>query len=61
MMRFIRAFLLKKQFAFAIIAVYIYDLNIIGTLEELIETATYLKNAFEIKDLEKTILSWFTN
>ena len=39
---------------FAIIAIYVDDLNIIGTLEELIETATYLKNEFEMKDLEKT-------
>ena len=36
----------------AIIAVYVDDLNLIGTLEELIKTANYLKE-FEMKDLRK--------
>ena len=31
------------------------DLNLIGTLEELIKTIDYLKKEFEMKDLEKTI------
>lgn len=30
------------------------DLNLVGTLEELVKTATYLKNEFEMKDLRKT-------
>ena len=30
------------------------DLNLIGTLEELIKTIDYLKNEFEMKDLRKT-------
>ena len=38
----------------AIIAVYVNDLNLIGTPEELIKTANYLKKEFEIKDLRKT-------
>ena len=36
-----------------IIAVYVDDLNLIGTPEGLLETANYLKNEFEIKDLGK--------
>ena len=47
-------FIKKIISGFAIIAVYVDDLNIIGTPEELIETATYLKNKFEMKDIEKT-------
>ena len=47
-------FLLKKsEIGFAIIAVYVDDLNFIGTLEKLSKTASYLKNEFEMKDLEK--------
>ena len=41
----------KLEYEFAIIAVYADDLNLAGTLEELIKTATYLKNGFEMKDL----------
>ena len=33
-----------------IIAVYIDDLNLIGTPEELINTTNYLKKEFEVKD-----------
>ena len=33
---------------------YADDLNLVGTLEELTRTTKYLKNEFEIKDLEKT-------
>ena len=50
-----RCIFIKKPISgFAIIAVYVDDLNIIGTPEELTETATYLKNEFEMKDLGKT-------
>jgi hypothetical protein len=49
-------FIKKSEFEFAIVAVYVDDLNLVGTLEELIKTATYLKNEFEMKDLEKTKL-----
>ena len=34
-------------------AVYVDDLNLVGTLEELTKTKNYLKNEFEMKDLEK--------
>ena len=37
-----------------IIAVYMDDLNLIGTPEGLLETANYLKKEFEMKDLGKT-------
>jgi hypothetical protein len=47
-------FLKKSESGFAIIAVYVGDLNLVGTLEELIKIATYLKKEFEMKDLGKT-------
>jgi hypothetical protein len=37
----------------AIVVVYIDDLNLVGTPEELIKTATHLKYEFEMKDLKK--------
>ena len=37
-----------------IIAVYVDDLNLIGTPEGLLETANYLKKEFEMKDLGRT-------
>ena len=45
---------MKIENGFAIIAVYVDDLNLIGTPEELIKTANYLKKEFEMKDLGKT-------
>ena len=39
---------------FAIITVYVDDLNLIRTSEELTKTAKYLKKEFEMKDLGKT-------
>ena len=39
---------------FAIIAIYVDDLNLIVTLEELIKTIDCFKKEFEIKDLGKT-------
>ena len=36
------------------VAVYVDDLNLIETLEELTKTASYLKKEFEMKDLRKT-------
>ncbi|XP_059668729.1 uncharacterized mitochondrial protein AtMg00810-like [Cornus florida] len=39
---------------FDIIAVYVDDLNLVGTLEELTTTANYLKKEFEMKDLGGT-------
>jgi hypothetical protein len=46
-------FIKKLEFGFVIIVVYVYDLKLVGTPEELIRTATYLKNEFEMKDLGK--------
>ena len=43
----------KTTSGFIIIAVYIDDLNIIGTYKEVLEAMMYLKNEFEMKDLEK--------
>ena len=39
---------------FAILAIYVDDINLIGTPEELEETADYLKKEFKMKDLGKT-------
>ena len=47
-------FIKKSETEFAIIAVYVDDLNLVGTLEELTKTKNYLKNEFEMKDLGKT-------
>jgi hypothetical protein len=44
-------FIKKLESRFAIVAVYVDDLNLVGTLEELMKTANYLKNVFEMKDL----------
>ena len=46
-------FIKKSETRFAIMAVYVDDLNLVGTLEELTKTKNYLKNEFEMKDLEK--------
>ena len=43
-------FIKKTTFEFAIVALYVDDLNLMGTLEELIKIATYLKDEFEMKD-----------
>jgi len=47
-------FIKKSHSEFAIVAVYVDDMNIMGTLEELEKTALHLKSEFELKDLEKT-------
>lgn len=47
-------FIKKTTFGFVIIAVYVDDLNIIGTDKEIVETMIYLKEEFEMKDLGKT-------
>ncbi|KAL4031307.1 hypothetical protein IC575_009583 [Cucumis melo] len=47
-------FIKKSQLGFAIIVVYVNDLNIIGTSEELSKAIEYLKKEFEMKDLGKT-------
>ena len=47
-------FIKKSKTGFAIIAVYVHDLNLVGTPEKLTRTTNYLKNKFEMKDLGKT-------
>ena len=47
-------FIKESETRFSIIVVYVDDLNLIGTPEELTRTSKYLKNEFEIKDLGKT-------
>jgi hypothetical protein len=46
--QFVHAFSLRNQ------NLYVDDLNLVGSPEELTKTATYLKNEFEMKDLRKT-------
>ena len=48
------AFIKRTESGFAIVAVYVDDLNLVGTPEELTKIANYLKNEFEMKDLSKT-------
>ena len=47
-------FIQKSHSGFAIVAVYVDDMNIIGTPEELARIAAHLKSKFEMKDLGKT-------
>ena len=47
-------FINKSVTQFAIIDVYVDDLNLVVTLEELIRTTKYLKKEFEMKDHRKT-------
>ncbi|KAM1146882.1 hypothetical protein ACFX19_039362 [Malus domestica] len=47
-------FIKKSNSGFAIVAVYVDDMNLVGTPEELNKTTEYLKNEFEMKDLGKT-------
>ena len=47
-------FIKKSETGFAIIAVYVDDLNFVGTPEEFTRTTNYLKNEIEMKDLGKT-------
>ena len=47
-------FIKKVEIGFEIIAIYVDDLNLIWTLEELIKTIDYLKKEFEMKNLGKT-------
>ena len=46
-------FIKRTSSGFAIVAVYVDDMNLIGTLDELKEIAKYLKSEFETKDLGK--------
>ena len=47
-------FIKKSEIGFAIIVVYVDDLNLVGTPEELTKIAEYLKKEFEMKDLGTT-------
>ena len=47
-------FIRKTTSGFVIITVYVDDLNIIGTKNEIEEAVSYLKKEFEMKDLGKT-------
>ena len=47
-------FIKRTSSGFAIIIVYVDDMNLISTLEVLRDIATYLKSEFEMKDLGKT-------
>lgn len=47
-------FIKRSNSGCVIIAVYVDDLNIIGTPEEIKQTADYLKSEFEMKDLGTT-------
>ena len=47
-------FIKKLEIGFAIIVVYVDDLNLVGTPKELIRTTKYLTNEFEMKDFRKT-------
>ena len=46
-------FIKKSETGFAIIVVYVDDLNLIGTSEELTRVGKYLTKEFEMKDLKK--------
>ncbi|CAL8168949.1 unnamed protein product [Prunus armeniaca] len=47
-------FIKKSKSEFAIVVVYVANMNLVGTLEELQKTADYIKHKFEMKDLGKT-------
>ncbi|KAM1643278.1 hypothetical protein ACFX2K_013105 [Malus domestica] len=46
-------FIKKSHFGFAIVAVYVDDINLIGTPTELEEIAAHLKSEFQMNDLGK--------
>ena len=48
-----RFFIIKKsESEFAIVVVYVDDLNLVETPEELMKTTNYLNNEFEMKDVK---------
>ena len=47
-------FIKKSELGFAILAIYVDDINLFETPEELTKTATCLKDEFEMKELGKT-------
>ena len=48
----------RSKNEFAIIIIYVDDINIIRTHNELTKTIDCLKKEFEMKNLEKTIFLW---
>ena len=44
-------FINKSELELAILAIYVHDINLFGTPEELTKAATYLNDEFEMKDL----------
>ena len=46
-------FIKRSQTCFVIITVYVDDLNIVGTFEDITNATNYLKIEFEMKDLGK--------
>ncbi|KAM2191606.1 hypothetical protein ACFX1Q_027392 [Malus domestica] len=47
-------FIKKSNSGFGIMVIYVDDMNLVGTPEELNKTAEYLKSEFEMKDIGKT-------
>ena len=47
-------FIKSSTNGFVVIAVYVDDLNLVGTPNEIARAASYLRKEFEIKDLGKT-------
>ena len=47
-------FIKKSETKFAIIAMYVDELNLVGNPKKLTRTTNYLKKEFKMKDLEKT-------
>ena len=55
-------FIKKTISKFVVLAIYVDDINLIGTPIELQKAIDCLKNEFEMKDLRKDkIMSWFAN
>lgn len=48
----------RSENEFIIIVVYIDDINIVGTLNELTKENNYLKKEFEMKDLRRQCFVW---
>ena len=46
-------FIKKSEIGFVIISVYVDDISLVGTPEELTRTTKYLKKEFEIKYLSR--------
>lgn len=51
-------FIKKYESSFALVVVYVDDMNLICTLDNLAQTAEYLKREFDVKDRKDKIMSW---